>query len=507
MKVKDTKNIYKTIGCHHKYQIVVALIYLLLSTFSDATLILITTTTNSPSVIIKNENGTFDSKEIKITKEICESKTYYISNNFNSNMITDLKMECDFFKTSLLYSFFLCGCLLSFIFLLFTRHISKELLLKVMSYIYFFSIFFLLHNSYLFYSIFNCLQGFSQVGIQLLKIIVITEIVCKDKRGFFIFSQFLNSTTTAIYIFLLFNYQINWKVSYFISSISVSILILIQLFFISSNPRFLYLNERYIEAKESYNYIKKINSVTENDCGNESNENNIDNPNQISEFKSQDFIEPNKNGLLDIPYTTKNELSLNDNDNENEISLNFTILRSKFLYKLILLLIYIAVSLQNIFSLIELKEYQDSSTNFSFSVLFYGIILFPFLIGFTLLMNIKSIGRKFTLIIMYVLILSLRASSFFFNLKNIFIYFIIRLLINSSLIPLNTIVTESLDNKERVRDLSFFNLIFKALAILTPFIYDVISYRLYTFITMIISSVAIVSLIFMTDTLGKDLRD
>lgn len=523
----NSEAIFKSIGCHHKYQILVSLIYILTTTFTDSSLFFIVINVTKPIINLTNSQ-----KDDALTTDICINGNYSISKSFKSNMVSELRIECDSMKINNLYLIYQVGCLFSFIFIFIFKSYSKERLFKILSIIYFLSGAFIIYDHYILYLIFNFLLGFALVGITMLKVMIMTEIVCKKKRGLFIFGQFSNATTSAFFIFTLLSLDVSWKYCYLIGCGGVGIVAIVNIFFIVTNPRYLYLRNRHEDSEKASAYIKKINNYNDevNQCyiednenivcskDKENNENNDEENNRKDEFLLKTRTSNDLEKMFDLNTEIENDSTDVDENNqiqtgkiENETSLvqeKSSVLNwNGILYKLKLLVAFFTSNIMNLFASIELKHYNTSSSSFNYSVILFGVAIVPLFVSLTILMNTKIFGRKYTLILNNIIILILRLVLIIFSIDNIILYIVIRLLVTASQLTLFTLIPENISNKTRVKDMAIFNLFLKLVAISIPFVFEFLSYFYYNLMCISLCSIHLITALFINETRGKDLND
>ncbi len=519
--MKSTEDFMSTIGCHHKYQIILSIIYLVIGTFIDFSLTNLSFMTTLP--IVKYQKGDIIIKET-INSEICE----HYKNNYDivyseslSNWLIDLNLECKPTLVSMLTSAFLFGNLLGLVALQFLKDISKEKLIKAFATIYVTVTVLIFFKSFYTIFLFNVVQGFCQLSLMVLRNSLITELICKKYRSLFIFIQILSSITAGLFLSLVITLGLEWKLQYVTASSFVLIFNVFNFIYIVTNPRYLLINNEPDLATHAANYIRKINnkegetiddnlseSEYENEilkpqkisCQNESNDNgtNSNKQDKLEKFtvkrtsKLEEFIDPDKSILIQ-PESVKESHGY---EQEPSLYLRFN-----------LLILFITCSINFIFVIYEAKDF-NSTPNIELFVLISALICIPIFLLISILANTKLLGRKYTLAIIQIVNIILRLLYICFGISNTYIFFIIRIFISASQLPQHTLISESFSNKGRVKHYSLLNIIVKVFAIAVPGAYDNISYLVYNIISTLLSTICLVYLVFfLEETRGKELKD
>jgi hypothetical protein len=248
--------------------------------------------------------------------------------------------------------------------------------------------------------------------------------------------------------------------------------------------------------KKSMEYIKKLN--------NKQNliEENINlnvNINSNSDAEENIIISNLSISVIDDEYSDKNQ-NLNKSSSFLREVKDFLI---KFSF---LLLVFVLVLLTLYFTFYEFKEFQSRVNNYQYILIIIAILSLPSFILIAFLMNTR-LGRKYTLFSYIFLILVLRILQLLFKIESIYTYALLRILIISSLIPLNTLLNESFTNVNRLRFISIFNFVFKIFALGIPFLFDNIDYFYYNILIVCISVVVLLCIIALKETKGDQLKD
>ena len=516
--MKSTEEILTTIGCHHKYQVILSIIYLFIGTFVDfslGNLSIMATLPKVEYVDIKTQKTIVET----INEGICNTykNKYEIVDSSPNNWVISLGYECQFNYVTILSSSFLFGNLLGLISLQFLKDLSKETSVKYLSCIYAFSVLLILFENFYTVFFFNLLQGFCQLSLFLLRNSIITEILCKKYRALFLNFQIVSSLTSALYISLMLYTRFYWKYQYYIGSGVIFAFSILNFLFIVTNPRYLLINDQVELATFSAEYIKKINGiegeVVIEDTSSESEKSTVvvkekdkekDNDRDIStKLKSgskhkskhsrlEEYLDPN-NSILILPESSKISHGY-----EQEPSL---------LFRFTLLILFICCSVNTIFCAYESKDFNGEEGIELYIIIstVASLVLFT-IAGF--FMNIKLFGRKYTLVTIVSVNIVLRLFYIITQIKNTYIYFIIRIFTITSQIPQHTLISESFSNKGRVKQYSILYIIVKICCIAVPVVYDNTSYLVYNIISISLSGICIIVVVFfIQETRGKELKD
>lgn len=499
--MKNTEKILDYIGCHHRYQILLSVVYLVIGTYLDFSLGNLSVMVTLPKVMYINDKS--ETKIEEITQEICSKYDYTIVKDQSyTNWVTDTHIECKNDAISLLSSMFLVGNLLGLMSLQFLQNQSKENVIKYICIVYCASSGLLPIKNYYALILFNLMQGFAQLSVFLLRNSIITEIVCKDKRGLFMNMQSTSTLTSGLIVTLMMYLKLDWKLQYIIGCGVVLLFNIFNFCFIVTNPRSLMINNDFELATFTAEYIRKFNKMGPlttriSSIGEESNSkiNSKSNEQPITneeELLAEDVIDQNSS-LIKAPDSV-----IIANGKENEPSV---------LFRTQLLILFISCSINVIFSIYEGKVFNNydnieaiTAISIVSGVFFFGIV--------TLMMNTDTFGRKYTIIVLQVLIISLRLIYIAWGIKNIYIFFVIRVMAMSIQIPQHTLITESFSNKGRVKYYSQLYTFTKIVSISSPYIIEMLDYWTYNVLFCIFAVISIVMLVFfIKETKGKELKD
>ena len=176
-------------------------------------------------------------------------------------------------------------------------------------------------------------------------------------------------------------------------------------------------------------------------------------------------------------------------------------------YTLVLLIVFICSSTNIYFNIYENKEYINVKF-FEYYILGSTFLCIPVFLLVSICMNSQLLGRKYTLVVLNLILIGFRLSYLVFNFLNPTMFYILRIFSISTQIPQHTLITESYPNKIRVKYYSMLYVIVKVFIIGCPVIYQILTYWQYNLMTMVYSFICILTLIFFVkETRGVSLKD
>ena len=262
---KSTQEFMSIIGCHNYYQIVLNLIYLMITMISQIPMFYLPYMTSLPIISYKDlENGVYINRNTTLTKEFCTNGTNFeiIKELSLNNWSIEFNLYCDTFRTSLLSSCFYLGSILSYTYIFFFDKNCKESSIKAISFLFTISTALIYIENYYAILIYNIILGFCQLLLSILCLSVVAEISCQEYRSYFTNIQYLASNIGSFIINFLIEYKISWRVCYIGMAIIMLFFNLINLVFIVSNPVYqIIVKKNFNKAKDNALYIMKFNNI------------------------------------------------------------------------------------------------------------------------------------------------------------------------------------------------------------------------------------------------------
>lgn len=325
--------IYK-IGGSHKYQKILLLILILVCIGADFGFSMISFMTSMPIIEYTDKYGNKNTPVLN--DQICKdnslnfsiidtkkNKLFYSNNsivdklnNTNIQIYNDIPVNkqyniqnwtleyniyCEPFKLSFLRMSILIGGALAFISFQFVNNYPKELLNIIVLFTNSFSLIFIVINTYETTLIASIIQGFCQAFNFVVKNTIITEMVVKEKRHFYLLAIFIyNISSLLFYPFIYKLIGDNWKILYLSLGLYQLITLLILYKFMVVDPRFYLfkgnLEKTYLNALKIAKFNKFIKDKQNKDTI--ILKTNINSPNNITN-KSDSLLDNNCN----IQYT------------------------------------------------------------------------------------------------------------------------------------------------------------------------------------------------------------
>ena len=152
----------------------------------------------------------------------------------------------------------------------------------------------------------------------------------------------------------------------------------------------------------------------------------------------------------------------------------------------------------------ELKFYSND-----ISVVIYDIFICLTLVSFifsSFIMNIPFLGRKHSINFFLFIAIILRIVKTIDN-NNAIIFLFIRIAVYSVQLPLHTLITESFTTNERVTNYGYVYFAGKVAAIITPFILEYLSFRLFDYLMIFSAIIQIILILMIKETFDKSLID
>lgn len=418
--------------------------------------------------------------------EICKEKGYIVNvEKSANNWLLEFEEErCNKLLVSLLTASFYLGEILGLVVIQFFKNKSKEMMIKVVCFIFILSNALLLIKSYYIVLLFNFIQGLCQTPIAVLRFSTITELTCTDYRSYFVNVQFLSALISPTFLLAMRYYGLEWRLTYYIAGMVMLMANLINTFVVITNPRFLMVNYDEDEATESSEYIRSFNKL-----GHKTDVADIN-----------DIIDPNTSHIL-IP----DSVSVNSAVSEKEIIENNLPTKS-FLFNIFIMMVCGVLN----FSLVMIEQKKIvNQKNFMINYLIcsYVCVIMFMLIGW--LMNTETFGRKYTLLLLNSIIVLVRLVEILFSLEgNVMIYFVACLFTICTQVPTHTITMESFSNKARLKYYGLLYLSSKVFQIFCPLIFEYTPTTIYFIFIIFLSSLTIGYLLFLIEeTNKKKLKD
>jgi len=289
---------------------------------------------------------------------------------------------------------------------------------------------------------------------------------------------------------------INWRIAYFSNAGIMFILVIIFYSISIESLRVSISKENFNELVDSIRYLTKINGVDKEEVElyidelskkktNSKTPNNIDNK---LDSNRKDSINTNNE---------ENQKSYNEDEIKNEIEINLLpsaaneSIKDKENLCIFFMKFLIGFSLFMFLILTVTFEIKNYGTNISI-VLYtiFSIASFPFYILVSYLMNIKMIGRRYAIIMLFLLLLVFQISNFFIDESyKKYSYMAYRIVLLASQIPMHTLINESFPTKSRNSKYGNLYVAAKILSLASPFALEFFNY---TEFTIVISTVIVV---------------
>jgi len=459
---RKSEKIIDVIGGHGLYQILLLINFIFLTFAMDFNYGIIGFITSPP--IISYLDSQNQVKEDSADEIKC--KTFINIVKYTNNWLIEFEIYCDSFKISFIQALFLAGAAIGLVLLkILTMKFYKENLIKVMQTINLLSFLLLLvKKNYWVICFFTFINGVAFVPSYILKNVIITEYVGKERRSIFQLIGFMASASVAVIIILLYELieHGDWRNIYYGIGLYLIIPLTVMIFLLKINPRNYILKRDFENAYTNALFIAKLNGKIVNTAStlySENAEKNLIDLDEINETYTEkelkdwifNYYEVNNDDELKLPDPATisqesafeseiNEKNMNAQEIENtDKPHNFLAeVFKKFITKKYILLLLIVLSSNFVFttSLLENGKFViQPDFKLAFLVITGCIYVSFFLSSF--LMNIKFLGRKYTNIIFVLICLTLRIISSQINPPNVWICLLIFLFsftINSSLL-------------------------------------------------------------------------
>ena len=516
MRDEKIEKLLSYAGNEHRYQYFVLGIFLFLWMNCNFMAVVLPYLEREPLITYTDENHITHENET-LTYEICNEKKYKIIERFGYSWVSEYGIECNKFMVGLIGAFtFIGNTLGSIAFSIVTKYFKHKTILVSSSFLFSLAIFVctLVHSLEKIYIIFGALCFVGLFGNLLCysSLVVGEEIVSSKRRS--LFSSVINTGYgfCGIMYSFIFMYVQNWRYDFYILiGLSLFLGIIIWIF-VYESPRI------FIDNKDVENLLYILNGIASFN-GKKEEFNNIRNSNDFKKLVSE-IMEYNSNELIEMRELDNNNNSNEDNnntlliykekENKNEekitafSSLKYPSLRYKFL--ILCIIWFVTRSTSNSISL-SCKSFPG---NYYFNI----IILFvceSFAYNISgVLINIKYLGRKGTLWILYSIIATIFFLLSFFHLPVIFellLDFLARFCAAAIELVYWTYTLEVYPTP--VRSLNFgINVTFGNFgSILSPLIYEYLPIWLFLLVYGVLSICNSILLIYLPETVGKPMAE
>ena len=415
MRSKKIEKLLSYAGNEHRYQYFVLFIFLFLWANCNFMTVVLPFLEREPLVNYYDSNDIFHQKEA-LSSQKCEYN-YEIVEKFGYSWISEFGIECDKLKIGLIGAFtFIGNTMGSIVFCIVQRFISHKKILVISSGGFTISIFFttLINNIKDFNYLYTCLVfvGMFSNCLCYSSLVICQEIISSKKRS--IFCSIINmgyGLCGIIYSFIFMYFQ-NWRIDFYILiglSLFDGLLICI---FVYDSPR-IYIDKgeiekmnKILECVACFNGLKKeFKEKSKSDEYKQLIKEIIETDNNESELEDVKEIDQKTNKLICLDELNSNKINKNKQVKIKKSifnSLKYPSLRYKFL--ILCILWFGTRSTSNCIALFSKTLSGNYYLNIIISFIFESIAYF--ISGF--LINMKSLGRKGTLWLQYlILIISL----------------------------------------------------------------------------------------------------
>ena len=428
--MKMDENIEKLLelaGNNNRYQYTSLIIIVILWLNSNFLIILLPYLERAPLVTYKDRNNILHTNET-LTNEICDNYKYEIIQKFNYSLISEFNIECDKSKTAVIGCFsFLGNTLGAILFMIISKLISHKNNLIISSIGFSFVVFActLIKSVDYFILFFICFVLIGCFGGCLCysSLVISQETVSQDKRALFNGIVNFGYSLCGIVYSIVFYFIQDWKINFYIISGCIIICCILIIFFIYNSPReYLYKKDinkaiKILEKIASFNnrleFFKNQIKTDEyqyiiNEISGETKKEEKDGKDEEKQTDEEDSdifkmnVDPTKINL--IINDDENQIIKNNNDHikkENKLCTLFIYpsVRKKFL-----ILCFLWIGTRVSFNGLNLSS-KNFKGNFYLNIIIVYIIQCICCLITGPFMDIKKIGRKGTLWILYSLII------------------------------------------------------------------------------------------------------
>jgi hypothetical protein len=463
--------IIEKIGGHGRYQILVVTMICLIA-MVNGFFYFYFTLMETPPVVRVFEDGKESHKNFDYS--MCGT-SYEINTELTKHtFVYVFDLYCDKVIVSMLGVLLGLGCLTGTILIKFIQHwgVRKLILISTIGHCIATGLLYFINTPLLMISIF--IYGVSYMIISMLKTTIITEITDSKYRSYFMNGQFSSAILTGLIYYFTFDRDYDWRWVYLSSLIFMLMMSILFFFFSVESPRF------YLNMNDKDNLV---NSML-----------------YISKINKQSLDLDQAQSLLDTPP------EINDKD-KNDFSLSLSPEVRHKINKTILIhggVTYIFYGVMMMLINFEIKFYTNEMPSYGF-YLISVLAIFTFT-GVSWVMNFKVIGRKWSAIGVFAIVIILRIVKLTTPYQ-VQTYLPIRLIAYTAEIPAITLVLESFPAKMQVTYFGYISLVSQfissgslfALEYLNQFVYD------YTMIGLAI--MLCVSIFIHKETVNSSIRD
>jgi hypothetical protein len=494
--------IFKRIGNNGKYQKMVLLMFCLFTGCGEFFIIYNAFMETKPIINYTDPNTNITYSEVPLSYDICSLNVPYEINweKTKSSWIVDFAISCEKVKTSLLYTFLGIGGIFGVLSSSLVSKIGYKKYMIAISCIMLLSIGLLFIKNYYILLFVNFLMGFSCYPMFNLRTTILTEITDKKYRAYYLFAICVAAASWQIIMFTMFLLGIEWRFVYGgCGLILLCSLTLWKLFYIE-NPRFFLLRN---------NREKLINSMIKISSLNGLNETRISMNSFLSE--SQNL---KKFGTETIGSSTNDSSDFFENSREESLIDSTTTINSEYKEENVFnhmtawdtirfCVIFVFYMMSSICILIEIKHYTNEIQSYYY---YASCVIFIFLMLLvSYLMNLKFLGRRYTICGILVVLVTLRVFKYFFDGQ--IIYFAIRMMNSTLILPLHTLLNESYGTKDRSFKYGMIVGLGKISTLASPFVSEFVPKSIYELLLGSLAAGIIVLIVLQKETLNKELKD
>lgn len=352
--------------------------------------------------------------------------------------------------------------------------------------------------------------GLANMAVSLFRNIIVTDITDAEYRSYFLNTQLLPNIIAACFYFFLFTENITWEWVYGSNAVAYILISIIYIFFFIETPRYYLLNSEVDKDKEGLvnciRYIGKINKCKE-----------IEEIVDTITCKSNEMTTSLNDSVEDV---SRSFVAINNKeDSEIDGMNNFLISSEKqvkrkeirkfkwYFYRTTLFIFTFCFMNLNWAINYESKYHSDRMGTYFYYT--NAAILIAFFIA-SFLMNVRVIGRRYTIILFMLLLLAAKIfKQFYQDDKQIdmFCYLIVRFSYFSITVPGIALKTESLTTKERQTTYGVMIFVGKLANIGLTFVVEHASSLFFDIFIIVATGLMIISVFILKETLGKSLKD
>jgi hypothetical protein len=473
------------VGGHGRYQIFLVAILLILGTCNDFYLFYLPLMETPPVVTITRDGK---AQDVTLTYNICDGKEgdYTINEKKTKDTFSyTFDFSCSKVKVTLLGSIFCLGSLCGAYLLRYLKRMGSKNMLFLSGTAHIITTGLLYIKVYEMLAI-NCfLFGFNYMVIYLVKKTIISELTDEKYRAYFINVDISSGITSSLIFYFTFSKNFNYEWVYSINALVIIATMVMIFFYYYENPRFFLEKGDNEGVIQSLKWIARINKV---------------------QFEESAILQKlqEKDSLLESPKDISQEKEKEENGDLQIVPVkqHFWTAKRVTLWKcFITFVIYVLPTISAAF---EIKNYGNDISDLMFYLVCVAQV--PTYYIMSILMNLKILGRRFSVVIFLCLILSLRIVKIFFP-KIVLIFLIIRLLLYTTQIPMHTLMLESFSTKERMKNYGTIYIGGKVAALFAPFLLEMIPAEAYNYIMMGFAVTSIFLLFILKETLNRSLDD